>query len=229
MRCNTKLFASLSALVWIAALFLLSGSASAQGEGILGEGLQRTSKSEAELKETIDRLTRQIETTPDNYRLHYELGNAYYDGGKLHEAQAAYEESVNLNPKNVRALVNLGSVLLDLRESEAAIEQFQAALAQDPEDCKARSNLGNAYYSLGRYPDAMDEYRRAIEIDDSCYSALYNIGVAFADAGMFREAVSWWQKVVKVAPRSEAAESAKENIKILNRFVSDPIPPLKTN
>ena len=68
----------------------------------------------------------------------------------------------------------------------------------------------------------MFEYRRAIEKDPSCYSAMYNIAVAFADAGLFRDAVNWWKKVEQVAPGTEAARSARENINILDRFTQSP-------
>ncbi len=214
------------ALVVVAALSVPVPAARAQAanEGLLGGDVQSSSAEAEQTQAEIERLEKRIAATPDNYRLHYELGNLFYDTGRLQEAQASYEEAHRLNPKHVETLVNLGSVLSDQNKHEEAIEEFEKALSLNPEDCKARSNLGNAYYALDKFPDAMYEYRRAIDIDPKCYSALYNVGVAFADAGLFREAVNWWEKVVDVAPGTEAARSAEENIQILERFTRAPSP-----
>ena len=203
---------------------LAAPMAGAQSKGLLGGNVQASGAVEAEARAEIERLEKRIAATPDNYRLHYELGNVLYDAAQLERAQASFEEAHRLNPKHLETLVNLGSALSDLNKHEEAVKQFEKALALNPEDCKARSNLGNAYYAMAKYPDAMYEYRRAIALDPKCYSALYNVGVAFADAGLFREAVNWWQKVVQVAPGTDAARNAEENIKILERFTQAPSP-----
>ncbi len=214
--------------VLVAAGTLLASTALAQpGGGLLGSGVTKAPGTEAEHKAKIAKLEKQVKADPGNYRLHYQLGNAYYDAGFAEKARDAYGEALRLNPKYIEALVNLGIALGDLSESTEAILTFEKALAINPEDCNARSNLGNAYYAMSRYSEAMYEYRRAIAIDPKCHSALYNIGVAFADAGLFREAVSWWRKVVQVAPGTDAARNADDNIKILERFIQAPIPPAK--
>lgn len=214
--------------LFVAAGALLASTALAQsGGGLLGSGVTKAPGTEAEHKAQIAKLEKQVKADPGNYRLHYQLGNAYYDAGFAEKAKDAYGEALRLNPKHLEALVNLGIALGDLNEPAEAIKTFEKALSIDPEDCNARSNLGNAYYAGGRYSEAMYEYRRAVDIDPKCHSALYNIGVAFADAGLFREAVSWWRKVAQVAPGTDAARNAEENIKILERFVQAPIPPVK--
>jgi len=198
-------------------------------EDILGGKLEKkSSKSEAEQKATVARLEKQRDAEPGNYRVHFELANAYVDMRREDEARESYLKAISLNPKYVQAMVNLGGLYSDLEQHEEAIGYFEKALAIDPEDCKARSNLGNSYYALQRYPDAMFEYKRAVSLDPKCYSAMYNIAVAFADAGLFREAVNWWKKVDKAAPGTEAARNARENISILERFTEPPAAPMKT-
>jgi len=46
------------------------------------------------------------------------------------------------------------------------------------------------------------------------------MGVAFADAGLYRDAIRMWKKVVELAPSSAEAQSAKESIDVLERFLS---------
>ena len=200
---------------------LLAGTAHATD--VLGGKLEKKStKTEAELKAEISRLQKQLAASPKNYRVMFDLGNAYADANKEEEAKEMLEKAIALNPKYVEAMVNLGGLYSDQEQHDEAIKWFQKALSMDPENCKARSNLGNSYYAQQRYPDAMFEYRRAIEKDPNCYSAMYNIAVAFADAGLFRDAVTYWKKVEQVAPGTEAARSARENINILDRFTQPP-------
>ncbi len=219
---------ALAALALAPILALSPVSAQAQSDGLLGGNVKKGTVAGNEVQAKISRLETQVAASPDNYRLQYQLGNAYYDGGLSNKALAAYQKAVDLNPKYVEALVNLGIVQGDLGDQDNAIKSFQQALSLNPDDCMARSNLGNAYYAQEKYPDAIFEYQRAIDKDPKCYSALYNFGVAFADAGLFREAVNWWQKVVEVAPGTDAAENAKENIKILERFTKSPVPSIPT-
>jgi tetratricopeptide (TPR) repeat protein len=200
----------------------------AVGDEILGGKLERkSSKTEAEINATVARLEKQKAAEPKNYRVHFELGNAYVDAGKEEKAKESFEQAILLNPKYVEAMVNLGGLYTDLEQPEEAIPHFEKALSIDPENCKARSNLGNSYYALQRYPDAMFEYNRAVEMDPNCYSAMYNIAVAFADAGLFRDAVKWWKKVDRTAPGTEAARNARENVSILERFTASPPAPSK--
>jgi len=203
---------------------LLAASASASDEILGGKLEKKSTKTEAEQKADIARLEKQSAASPKNYRVLFDLANAYADASKEEEAKDAYLKAIGLNPKYVEAMVNLGGLYSDQDQQDDAVQWFQKALALDPENCKARSNLGNSYYSQQKYPDAMFEYRRAIEKDPNCYSAMYNIAVAFADAGLFRDAVTWWKKVEQTAPGTEAARSARENINILDRFTQTPVP-----
>ena len=201
---------------------LLAGTAHASDEILGGKLEKKSTKSEAQQKADIARLEKQRDASPKNYRVLFELGNAYAEASKEEDAKDAYTRALALNPKYVEAMVNLGGLYSDEEQHEEAIKWFEKALTLDPDNCKARSNLGNSYYAEQRYPDAMFEYRRSIEKDPNCYSAMYNIAVAFADAGLFRDAVTWWKKVEQVAPGTEAARSARENINILDRFTQPP-------
>jgi tetratricopeptide (TPR) repeat protein len=202
---------------------LVASAASASDEILGGKLEKKSTRTEAEIKSDIARLEKQLAASPKNYRVMFDLANVYSEANKEEDAKDLYTKAIALNPKYVEAMVNLGGLYSDQEQHEDAIKWFEKALALDPENCKARSNLGNSYYAEQRYPDAMFEYRRAIEKDPNCYSAMYNVAVAFADAGLFRDAVNWWKKVEQVAPGTEAARSARENINILDRFTQDPV------
>jgi len=179
--------------------------------------------SEADVAK-VHRLQKQTPADSENYRNHYELANLYYDAKLWDRSEARYLRSLEVNPRFAEAMVNLGSLYEETNRTDEAIREYEAALRIDPEDCKARSNLGNAYYSQKRYPDAMYEYHRALDINPECYPALFNLAAAFADVGIYREAVKYWRDVVRVAPGTEAARQAQDNVDILESFVQKPVP-----
>ena len=52
------------------------------------------------------------------------------------------------------------------------------------------------------------------------HCAYFTMGVAFADAGLYRDAIRMWKKVVELSPGSAEAQSAKESIDVLERFLA---------
>jgi tetratricopeptide (TPR) repeat protein len=66
----------------------------------------------------------------------------------------------------------------------------------------------------------MNEFRKAIEVNPKSYEAHYQIGVAFADAGIYREAIRVWEHVIELAPDSDAAKAAKENIGVVQSILA---------
>ena len=152
---------------------------------------------------------------------HYRLGNAYYDAGRVGDAIQAYEQAVDVDSTYKEALVNLGNAYNETGKLHEAVLTFEHALRLDPKDDKALSNLGNSYYALGDYTRGMDAYARALQANPRCHQAHYNIGVAFADAGIYREAVREWLKVIELAPGTPDAESAMENVKVIEKILGE--------
>src|SRR5512140_400307 len=55
-----------------------------------------------------------------NPRKHFELGNAYYDRGRLQDAREQFQRSVDLDSTFWKAWVNLGTVLDELNFDKAS-------------------------------------------------------------------------------------------------------------
>jgi tetratricopeptide (TPR) repeat protein len=161
----------------------------------------------------------QLEKTPGDPELLFRLGNALYDQGRRQEAQTNFEKALVLKPDFVKAMVNLGVVLNESGKSEEALKYFESALAVSPKDVTVLCNKGQALYALRKYPQAIDLYRQGIRIDANAQLPHYLLGVAFADAGIYREAIVEWEKVVQIDPKTEAATTANEGIKVLRTLL----------
>ncbi len=111
-----------------------------------------TYKSSLELpnwknSETIFRHA--LESNPDNFLAHNNLGVALADRGDFQSATFHYEESVRQNPFYSEALNNLGTMKAREGNLEGAKLLFQRALQQNQKHSQARYNLALTFYKLG--------------------------------------------------------------------------------
>src|SRR5262249_48769422 len=165
----------------------------------------------------LERAVAKDSTKFDNL---YRLGIMYLDREKNAEAARAFSKANQGRPKNVKVLVNLGVALDNLSHSEDAQNYYKQAIAIAPNDSLASCRLATSLYAQGKYQDAMSILRDLIAKQPRSHCAYFTMGVAFADAGLYRDAIRMWKKVVELAPTSAEAQSAKESIDVLERFLN---------
>lgn len=85
-----------------------------------------------------------LESSPNDPRLWYNLGNALAQQGKAEEAQRAWQRFQSLEPdarERARADHNLGNILSDQEEYQKALEAYRNALRNAPDDPDTRHNF----------------------------------------------------------------------------------------
>jgi tetratricopeptide (TPR) repeat protein len=173
-----------------------------------------------DIQNELREMESQAESRRDDPEFFFQLGNLYMDLSQRIEAENAYKAALSLDPDYLEALVNYGSLKNEAGDLDGAIELLVHAVEVSPNEPKAYVNLGNAYYSKGEYYSAMQQYRAAKEVDAESFEADYQIGVAFADAGIYREAINSWERVVELAPGTEAATAASQNIAVVEKILA---------
>lgn len=148
------------------------------------------------------------------------VGILYLDREKNTEAVQVFQKANKLRPKDVKTLVNLGIALDNLSKAEAAQTYYRQAIAFAPLDSMASCRLATSLYAQGKFTESMDLLRGIIAKQPRAYCAYFTMGVAFADAGIYRDAIRMWKKVVELAPASPEAQSAKESVDVLERFLA---------
>lgn len=165
----------------------------------------------------LERIVAKDSSKVDNL---YRLGIMYLDREKNAEAAQVFGKANRLKPKNVKTLVNLGVAHDNLGKPELAQGFYQEAIAVAPLDSIASCRLATSYYAQGKFSDAMTLLRALIAKQPRSHCAYFTMGVSFADAGLYRDAIRMWKKVVELAPTSPEAQSAKESIDVLERFIA---------
>lgn len=75
--------------------------------------------------EAIPLLVRASQIAPAEFKVHYELGKAYFDAGQFAAARQQAEQAVKLNPKDSSGHYLLGRIYQRLKQKDLANEQFQ--------------------------------------------------------------------------------------------------------
>jgi Flp pilus assembly protein TadD len=165
----------------------------------------------------LERAVAKDSTKFDNL---YRLGIMYLDREKNAEAAQVFSKANQVKPKNVKVLVNLGVALDNLSRADEAQGYYRQAIAVAPQDSLASCRLATSLYAQGKFSESMTLLRELIAKQPRSHCAYFTMGVAFADAGLYRDAIRMWKKVVELAPASAEAQSAKESIDVLERFLS---------
>ena len=107
-------------------------------------------------------------------------GVAWYQAGRLAEADEANRRALKINPRSYTAHDNLAFLLFDQRRPSEALTHWEVALQIRPEDADALAGTAIALQSLQRSTEALDFYRRAVRADRS-----------FLDCAVMREKFMW--------------------------------------
>lgn len=121
------------------------------------EARQANSAFEAGNYEEAEELYKAaIESTPDNYKLYFNLGNAQAKQGKVEEAIESFLEFRTLaeSPQDKSlAEYNIGTLLAEDQKWKPAATHFKNALKLDPSDLDAKHNYERALAEIQNEED----------------------------------------------------------------------------
>ena len=116
---------------------------------------------EGNFNEVVNRYKKIIQTEPNNYGAHNNLGNALKKLGKLKEALVSYRQAIKIKPDYTKAHLNLGSVLNDLDKFEEAIPSLLHAIKIEPDYSEAHHCLAISYKKIENLEKAIVHYKKA--------------------------------------------------------------------
>ncbi len=151
--------------------------------------------------------THALACTSDNTIAHNNLGDAFFQQGRINEAIAQFQKTLAINSNNPEANYDLGNAFLKQGRMDEAIAQFQRTLAINSSDVDVHynygdvhNNLGNAFLRQGRMDEAIAHFQMALEIKPQDADIHYNLGTAFRQQGSVNEAIVQFQKALAIKP-----------------------------
>ncbi len=107
-----------------------------------------------------------LKLEPNSARLPYLLGLSLYSEGRLDEAVAALQQSIEIAPAKLKPHLILAAALERLERKTEAKEQWQAALKIDPQSSEALQGMANALADGGDFAGAIALLRSGPKVDD---------------------------------------------------------------
>lgn len=121
--------------------------------------------------------TEYLQTNPNDVNILYGRGRAYQELGRLLEAQADFEQALNLDEKNFQVLLSLAMIQLEQKSYASAL--LYASKAEEIPGAPALASFlkGRALHQLGMPEDALKAYGNAIQVDKDFGQAYLNRGL----------------------------------------------------
>ena len=135
-------------------------------------------------------LVRARALAPLNPLVHFRLALLFGDTGRLPDALAALDKSIELQPDNAKAYNNRGLIFHELGRLDEAETAYRKALALDPRLEQPYQNLGEILARRGKMNDAVRLYKTAIE--HSLDAGLFGHSLAAATGRVTDRAPDSW-------------------------------------
>jgi len=148
-------------------------------------------------------------TEADNTSEHVSVADAlkvamqHHQSGRLQQADAIYQQILQVEPNNPDALHLLGLLAREAGEIELAIELIGKAITVKP-SAPMFYNLGITLQGNGNYDDAVENYKNAITMNPEYSEAYENLAILFQSQGQHSEAVKYYQSALTLKQNDSA-------------------------
>lgn len=146
-----------------------------------------------------------VQKSPDKYRPHFALGNAYSSRGRDQEAIREYREALKADPTSVEAYGHLAEIHLRHRDYVAALAMLEkAAECKDADSAPQLYNtLGELYFRAGRLTEAEAALSKAIPLDPHPAEPLRRLGEIYLEQKRFAEAKKALEAAFELDPGNQ--------------------------
>lgn len=165
-----------------------------------------------DLEGALESLDRAVEIAPTYAEAHANRGIVLTELGRHDEAQAAFDESVQLDHRDGSAYpshmgnqialahAHLGDLYVTAGQHEEAVGQFRKALRVRSRFSDIRVKLGEALLETGQPAEAKKEFELVLEADPDFWAARLRLGVALHRTGDDESAVREWRRAAEERP-----------------------------
>lgn len=144
-----------------------------------------------------------VQRASTNSALQAALG--HHRAGRLAQAEAIYQQVLQVEPDNADALHMLGLIAAQVGNNDVAITLFERAIAVKSTDPTYYCNLGLALQASGRLEPAAASYRRAIELKPG-YAAYHgNLAETLTLLQHWQAAAASYRAVLAIEPANAQA------------------------
>jgi tetratricopeptide (TPR) repeat protein len=139
------------------------------------------------------------DTSPDDARkaqVYARYGLALRSNGKVNEAIAAYEKSLDADSKQIAVMNSLALIYMEAQNPTKAAELYREALEVSPNDHVINRDLIEALYHTGQIDEARRQAEFTLSLRPNDPATLFALARCHAALKNKKEAVTWVQRAV---------------------------------
>jgi Flp pilus assembly protein TadD len=141
-----------------------------------------------------------VAVTDDNYYMHYFLGVALFNEGKLDDAIGEYQEAIRIKPDYAAEHYDLGNAMALSGQITNAIAQYQEAIRLKPDYDQAFHGLGTVLGRMGQTDEAIIACREAVRLKPDNAQYHYDLGIILLIANQADGAIAELQEAIHIKP-----------------------------
>ena len=147
-----------------------------------------------------------VTVTKGNSIAYYNLGEYYFNTGRLDEAIDSYRQAIRIRPGYDDALNNLGAALAARGELDEAVARIRDSIHYCPDKADAFYNLGNVFIMQHKLDEAANAYTEALRLKPDYPQAHNNLANVLLMQGHRDAAVQHYREVLRLNPDHEGAK-----------------------
>ena len=137
---------------------------------------------------------------------------AYYETGRLREAEKLASSITQIFPENQFAWKILGLIFQQTDRPSDSLVASQRSVQLAPQDVEAKLNLGAILNTLGKVYEAKACFEQAISLNPGFALAHYNLAVTLRRLGRLDDAEGSYRKVIALRPDDTEAYARLGNL-----------------
>jgi len=141
-----------------------------------------------------------LDPKPVRAQQHFMQGLALHQRGELAQAQACYDQALQLQPHHFDALHLSGLISHQAKDFARALELIGQAISIEPNVAAAHNSRGIVLADLNRHGDALENYDRAIALHSGYAEAHNNRGNALRALAQYGAALESLDQAVSSNP-----------------------------
>ena len=122
---------------------------------------------EKNFEAAVSLISKAKDARPDNFLMHFNLGNALRSAGRLSEASKAFITALALRPDHLDTMKNLGNTYKEQNMMVEAISCYDQILKSNPTHTHTLYNKGIALLTQGNLSDGWHFYENRLQCDTS--------------------------------------------------------------
>jgi tetratricopeptide (TPR) repeat protein len=134
-------------------------------------------------------------------------GMAFFQSGRLPQAEQVFRSVLSKEPREVNALQLLGLTVFQQGRPQEGEKLLRKAIRRSPKIAKLHFNLGHMLEMQGKLKEALFAFREAVKLDPKDEWIQVNLGVVYGKLNRVDEALDACRAALKINPENISALS----------------------